>query len=63
MSLVRKNIRSKVTNVSNRANYTQVQEFLQHFEKFQPGDAVAYPHPYFKFTNVIIRPNQFDIKI
>jgi hypothetical protein len=63
MSLVRRDMRSKLKNVSNRSNYTNVQQFVENFESFKPGDKVVYPHPYFKFTNVVVRPNWFDIKL
>jgi len=63
MSMVRKDIRSKLYNVSNRANYTNVHQFVEHFQNFAPGDKIIYPHPYFQFDSIVERPNWFNIKL
>jgi len=46
MTLVRKNMRMKLQNVSNRGNYAGVEQFLQKFEKWKPEDGVIHPHPH-----------------
>ena len=65
-SFVRKNIRSKLINVSNRGNYHQnLHEFMEYFAKWKPQDPVRHPHPYFGelYKNTKIVPNYFKINI
>ncbi|KAJ5077151.1 hypothetical protein M0811_00471 [Anaeramoeba ignava] len=66
MSFVRKNMKSKITNVSNKANFDlDPQEFLKKFEKWEPSQGVLHPHPYFQkyFKSINIVENIFDIEI
>src|SRR5437879_6455611 len=41
MTFVRRDMISKVRNVSNRANYMDVDGFLKKFEEWTPGDQLA----------------------
>eukprot|EP01116_Phalansterium_solitarium_P021128 TRINITY_DN6467_c0_g1_i1.p1 TRINITY_DN6467_c0_g1~~TRINITY_DN6467_c0_g1_i1.p1 ORF type:complete len:349 (+),score=94.98 TRINITY_DN6467_c0_g1_i1:1036-2082(+) len=63
MSFVRRNIASKLENVSNRQNYQGVSEFLARFESWTPADGVLHPHPVLGrlFTHVRTVPNHFDV--
>jgi len=65
MSMVRKNMKSKVLNVSNKNNYANVDQFLEAFEKWKEGDPIVHPHPYYQqvFQKVEKVENIFDIKI
>ena len=65
MSMVRKNIRGKVQNVSNRANYTNTEGFWEQFEAFEPGKKLVHPHPFFheRFSTVEVVPNYFNVNL
>jgi hypothetical protein len=66
MTFVRKNIRKKLENVSNRGNYRDVEEFLRRFESWTgPEMGVLHPHPVIGklFTEIRTVPNFFDINL
>ena len=47
MTFVRKDIRMKMMNVSNRANYnSNVDNFIEQFEKWTPEKGILHPHPH-----------------
>lgn len=65
-SFVRKDIASKLTNVSNRANYrADVQAFVMQFEAWTPADGVLHPHPAIgrQFKYVTTHPDPFNIHL
>eukprot|EP01104_Vermistella_antarctica_P004528 TRINITY_DN1496_c1_g1_i2.p1 TRINITY_DN1496_c1_g1~~TRINITY_DN1496_c1_g1_i2.p1 ORF type:complete len:223 (+),score=26.96 TRINITY_DN1496_c1_g1_i2:654-1322(+) len=66
MSFVRKSLRRKLDNVSNRQNYgAHVEEFLSQYENWTPEKGVLHPHPYMRrlFTEINVVPNLFQIDI
>jgi len=65
MSFVRKDMKMKMTNVSNRANYYGVDKFLSDFEKWIPEKGIIHPHPHIGklFKEVKTIPNYFDIHL
>ena len=65
-SFVRKNISSKLLNVSNRGNYHQnLHSFMEHFSKWKPNEPLHHPHPYFRelFKDSKIVSNYFKIDL
>lgn len=64
MSMVRKDMRSKVMNVSNKGNYAKIDQFLEAFEKWKEGDPIVHPHPFYQgiFKKVEKVENIFGIK-
>lgn len=56
MSFVRKDIRSKMTNVSNKGNYGSVDAFLREFDKWTPAKGAIHPHPYIFFFRIALLP-------
>lgn len=66
MTFVRKDIRSKLTNVSNRQNYdTDVDSFVEQFHAWRHGDPILHPHPSFRrlFTHTVLVPNHFQVDL
>jgi hypothetical protein len=66
MTFVRRDVRAKLTNVSNRSNYrADVDAFVAQFERWQPGDAVIHPHPVIGrlFTSTAPIPNHFGVDL
>ncbi len=65
MSFVRKNMRGKLENVSNRANYGKYEDFLQKFEEWTPEKGVLHPHPYIGklFKEITVVENHFHVDI
>jgi hypothetical protein len=66
MTFVRKDIRSKLTNVSNRQNYdTDVDSFVEQFHAWRHGDPILHPHPSFRrlFTHTALVPNHFHVDL
>jgi len=65
MSFVRKDMRMKMTNVSNRGNYTSADRFLQEFEAWTPTKGVIHPHPNIGklFSSLGIVPNIFNVHL
>ena len=66
MTFVRKDVRSKLTNVSNRANYrADVDAFVAQFHRWLPGDPVIHPHPAIGrlFTHTVDVPNRFNVDL
>jgi len=65
MSFVRKNMRSKLENVSNKGNYANIEEFLQKFESWTPEQGLLHPHPYIGrlFKEIKVSENLFGIDI
>eukprot|EP01091_Cochliopodium_minus_P010675 TRINITY_DN2880_c0_g1_i1.p1 TRINITY_DN2880_c0_g1~~TRINITY_DN2880_c0_g1_i1.p1 ORF type:complete len:329 (-),score=83.95 TRINITY_DN2880_c0_g1_i1:52-1038(-) len=61
-TLVRMNMRKKVDNVSNKANY-QASSFMEKFEDWKPEQGVIHPHPLIgsQFTHILTVPNYFKI--
>lgn len=66
-SFVRKNIVSKMTNVSNRSNYEPdaTTSFIQQFESWTPDLGILHPHPTIgkRFRYVEIRSDPFNIHL
>ncbi len=65
-SFVRRNILSKVVNVTNRGNYeNDLRDFLSKWPTWRPGQPLCHPHPYFarRFQKTRIVPNWFDVSI
>jgi hypothetical protein len=68
-SFVRRNIRAKLLNVSNRQNYEgggapeHLEQFARSFDAWQPSHGVLHPHPFFKqaFKRTRTVPNVFGI--
>ena len=68
-SFVRRHIRSKLLNVSNRGNYAgggapeALELFARRFEAWQPSHGVLHPHPYYQqaFKRTACVPNWFGI--
>jgi len=66
MSFVRKSMRTKVNNVSNKANYNNVEEFLEKFDKWKgPEMGILHPHPNISqlFSEIRIIDNYFNVDI
>jgi len=65
MSFVRKNIRMKMENVSNRANYEKIEDFIQKFEHWKPEMGIIHPHSCIGklFSETKIVPNYFNINL
>jgi hypothetical protein len=65
MTFLRKDISKKLTNVSNKANYGDISNFLKEWDSWTPEEGIIHPHPYIKkmFQNIKIVPNFFDIDI
>jgi hypothetical protein len=63
MSFIRKNMKSKMENVSNKFNYMNIQQFLLKFETWTPSDGIVHPHPHIgkQFNKIGIVPNYFNI--
>lgn len=56
MTFVRKDIGMKMTNVSNRANYSMsLDKFVQEFEAWTPNKGILHPHPRILIVNYSIR--------
>ena len=64
-TLVRIDIRKKVSNVSNKANYEDVKNFVDKFEDWKIDYGVLHPHPLIgaQFTQLIQVPNYFKIDL
>lgn len=64
-SLVRVSMRSKLDNISNKANMSGIETFVAAYERWQLADGAIHPHPYFRqhFTLVSVVPNYFDIDL
>ena len=70
-SYVRKDIKSKLFNISNRFDLidggqsNSLENYVKHFEKWEPSNNIIHPHPYFQksFTEIKQVPNWFDIDI
>lgn len=67
-SLVRKNMRVKLENVSNRGNYdlyNNLETFLARYEQWTLGDPVLHPHPFIgsMFRSVRTVENLFNIQL
>ena len=68
-SFVRRNIRAKLLNVSNRQNYDgggapdHLEQFARAFDKWQPSHGILHPHPFYKEAFKCTRtvPNVFEI--
>jgi len=67
MSFVRKDMRRKMMNVSNRGNYqyNDLESFLQKFETWTPENGILHPHPFFQshYKYIETIPNYFDIHL
>jgi len=66
MTFVRKDIAMKMSNVSNRGNYTiSLDKFVNDFEKWTPDKGILHPHPHIGrlFTNIGLVPNYFGIHL
>jgi hypothetical protein len=66
MTYIRKDIRGKLTNVSNKGNYgTHISEFLTKWENWTLSDGPLHPHPYISkfFDSVRTTPNIFKIDL
>lgn len=65
MSLVRKNMRQKVNNVSNKANYINHSDFLERWNNWKIEDGPIHPHEIMSkyFKDMAIRENYFNIDI
>jgi hypothetical protein len=66
LTFVRKDIRSKLTNVSNRQNYdSDVDTFVEQFAAWRQGDPVIHPHPAIRrlFTHTALVPNHFHVDL
>jgi hypothetical protein len=66
MSFVRKDIRKKITNTSNRNNHAigeEFEKFVRDFNEWTPDRELIHSHSYFKnhFKTVRIVENQFNI--
>jgi hypothetical protein len=65
-SFVRRDIASKLRNVSNKANYgLEVAQFLQRWNTWRVSDGVLHPHPYIGrlFSEVRVVENWFNIDL
>lgn len=62
-SFVRRDLRKKLLNVSNRGNYEDIDDFLGALETWDPSEGILHPHPYFRqhFKEIKIVPNYFEI--
>jgi hypothetical protein len=59
LTFVRKDIKMKMMNVSNRANYNlaNVDNFVDQFEKWTPEKGILHPHPrinYVQFFHILV---------
>jgi hypothetical protein len=65
LSFVRKDIRRKLENVSNRSNYGNFHEFLKKWETWTPDQGVLHPHPYIGklFTEIRVVDNYFNVDL
>ena len=76
LSFVRKDLRRKLLNVSNRKNYNSTEQFLKKISSWNPAKGLKegdidttieniHPHPYYKshFKALRIVPNQFKIPL
>lgn len=68
MSFIRRDIRKKILNTSNRGNYgggkmEEVLQFIREFQHWTPELPLIHPHPHFKnsFTRVEQRANVFNV--
>lgn len=65
MTLVRKNLRKKLFNVSNKANYTDCEAFMEKWDNWTPEHGPIHPHSLMKdyFKSFRITENYFNINI
>jgi hypothetical protein len=66
LTCVRKNIKTKLSNVSNRLNYgSEAEEFLKRWENWRPEHGPIHPHPYIgkMFKECIVVPNYFNVDL
>ena len=68
MSFVRRDIRKKILNTSNRGNYgggkmEEVLQFIREFQQWTPDKPLIHPHSHFKnsFNRVEQRDNIFNV--
>jgi len=65
-SFVRRDIKMKLQNVSNRSNYeNDMPDFYEKFESWEPSKGILHPHPHIGnfFKSVAIVDNFFNIDI
>jgi len=65
MSFVRRNMRMKLENVSNKGNYSEAEGFLKRFERWTPEQGILHPHPVIGklFREIKIVDNIFKIDL
>jgi len=66
MTFVRKDIKMKMMNVSNKLNYGEnIERFLGQFETWTPEKGIIHPHPQIQkiFKEIGVVPNYFDINL
>jgi len=66
MTLVRRDLRKKLTNVSNRYNYGDItEEFWEKWDNYDISMGIVHPHPFMGnlFSTVAEVPNYFNIDL
>jgi len=66
MTLVRRDIKKKLRNVSNRGNYGNLSDFWEKWDAWTPDSKeILHPHPHIGkyFTEIRLVPNYFNIDL